>query len=1523
MTILFKCDKVIRSIKNKIVKKGERKSMKKRKYLALLLAAGMIVQTALSTGGVVQVQAAEDTYVKTDELTDNDTAAPKKDKTIPSKNQYEYQKQELAAFCHFGPNTFNEIEWGEHYGDKTPNEIFKLTEDFDADTLVKTLKEAGFKKLIVTAKHHDGFCIWASEATQYDVSGATNYQGGKGDVLADISKACTEHDMDMGLYLSPWDIHDESYGYKDASGKALVEFVDTNNDGKPDKNQPVNGLTWEQVKQQDAKDYNKYYNDQLIEILGNDKYGNKGHFKEVWMDGAKGSGAGYQEYDFKKWFDTIQQYEGIAGNQVDDCMLFGAEAYTTVRWIGNENGFAAEETWSKSNVDKAKNTINSNSSGGYTKGFPDGNQWTVPEADARITSGWFWGDSKKTPKTMEELSEMYFRSVGHNAPLLLNVPPNNKGKVDDAILRRVTEFGTAINKTFEKNLAKDAEVSATEVRGKDTTYSPQNVLDGKDDTYWTVNDETKSGTLLIDLKKDTLFDVVSIEESIEFGQRIGKFKVEYQTANGEWKKFDEGTTVGAKRLSRRSPVKSSKIRITVTAHESAENKIPMISEVGVYKAAAGMEAPNGIPEGLQVVDDRAFTADGWSKESGDQFIEGTGMWCRPNAEATVKFTGTKVWLVGTIDPSHGPADVYIDGNKVASINTKSDKRKLQQRIFESDTLKEGKHTLKIVNTGTGTEAIGVDAALVLNNGGKGMFQIEYPSYRVNENTKTPIMVKRLGGTKGEATVQFQVNPGSAWQDHFNADGNMELKFADGQTEAQAHVETRRVPGETGDLSFTAVLADPTNGTIIGFNNPATVTIADSEQYTKEKVKEKLAQIEKAGYNEAQYTSGSWEALQAAIKDAKAVMEKTNAGAQDYAEACTKLEAALNSLTKRSTYTDEDRFIMPRLKGRTKQLEAEHFILDKGTSENGKHVRLVADDKASNGQKVGWFEKGNIIKVPFHADKAGTYTFKATYQSGRLASGKQPNSLNWSGKNVTAGSKADIYGTESNGTKYETLEFDVEITAAGDGELIFTADDKGSPNLDKFEVTAKEVPMEKYTITSSVAEGEQGTISPLGAVEVEEGSSKEFEMKPNEGYAVKDVVVDGKSVGSRTKYTFEEVLANGHTITATFEKEMYAEDNRFEFPVDGNAKTLEAERLEAKNVEDPSDGQWKMEVKEADWASGGKFVNSMNKGDTLTLYYNAPQAGEYTVTLSYRSGSTQNGFKWAEKDGKIEAGEVTAGASSADATHTKEFKLNVKTAGEGCLVFTAFDTKAPQLDKFDIKSPGTPVPPISAVELEAAVKAAKGLDLNDYKDDDAKTAFTAKLAEAEKLLADIAGGSFAGTQDEVNQMAKELKAAQDALNEKEQTPQVNKDTLKEAIGKAEALDLTQYKEEGKAEFNAALQNAKAVLEKADADQDEIDQATLALNTAIQNLKPVDGGSGDGNGEGNGNGSTGGNGNGSGSTGGSGNGSGNTGGNGSTGGSGTGNSAVQTGDSSNLFVYAGTLLLAAAAFVFGFRRRNQEK
>ena len=309
------------------------------------MAAAMTASTFAGTG--IPVQAADE-WIGDEELQDNSTAEPAADEVLPNANQYRYQKEELAAFCHFGPNTFNEIEWGENYGDRTPNEIFTLTKDFDADTLVSSIKDAGFQKLIVTAKHHDGFCIWASDYTDYDVDAATNYpivnEDGERDILAEISEACTEYDIDMGLYLSPWDIHDDSYGYYDENGNPTTA----------DK---------------DVLDYNEYYNNQLEEILGDDRYGNDGHFVEVWMDGAKGSGANAQEYDFERWFATIQKYEGKASDKYDsDCMLFGAQAYTTVRWIGNENGYADKNTWSKSIVDYENNTINSNSQGGYTLG---------------------------------------------------------------------------------------------------------------------------------------------------------------------------------------------------------------------------------------------------------------------------------------------------------------------------------------------------------------------------------------------------------------------------------------------------------------------------------------------------------------------------------------------------------------------------------------------------------------------------------------------------------------------------------------------------------------------------------------------------------------------------------------------------------------------------------------------------------------------------------------------------------------------------------------------------------------------------------------------------------------------------------------------------------------------------------------------------------------------------------------------------------------------------------------------------
>lgn len=373
----------------------------RKKTLSAFLGLVLGASTILGSVGANPVPVSAGTDGITDsECTTTGTAEPASDEVVPDANQYKYQKDELAAFCHFGPNTFNEIEWGEHYGNKAPNEIFTLKDNFDADTLVSTLKNAGFKKIIVTAKHHDGFCIWPSAYTDYDAEAA----GYKGDILEEISTACTNYNMDMGLYLSPWDIHEPSYGYYDANGKPTS-------------------------KENDVKDYNEYYNNQLEEILGNPKYGNNGHFVEVWMDGAKGSGANAQDYEFTKWFDTIQKHQGKKAGKDADCMLFGAQAYTTVRWIGNEDGVAFEDTWAKSNVNYDNNTIDSNGSTPYSKGYENGNKWTVPECDGRITSGWFWGTNKCTPKTVAQLANMYFDSVGHNATMLLNVPPNNKGTV--------------------------------------------------------------------------------------------------------------------------------------------------------------------------------------------------------------------------------------------------------------------------------------------------------------------------------------------------------------------------------------------------------------------------------------------------------------------------------------------------------------------------------------------------------------------------------------------------------------------------------------------------------------------------------------------------------------------------------------------------------------------------------------------------------------------------------------------------------------------------------------------------------------------------------------------------------------------------------------------------------------------------------------------------------------------------------------------------------------------------------------
>lgn len=1379
-----------------------------KKWMSMLLAG--VVTTTGFMGGTVTLRAAETTNWIGDEGLSGTADAPKPDDVVPDANQFRYQKEELAAFCHFGPNTFNEIEWGEHYGNKAPSEIFTLKNDFDAETLVKTLKDAGFKKLIVTAKHHDGFCIWDSKYTDYDVK-ESGYKdkNGESDILAEISKACTDQNMDMGLYLSPWDIHEPSYGYKDENGQPTT---------------PEN----------DKKDYNEFYNNQLEEILGNPKYGNNGKFVEVWMDGAKGSGANAQEYNFQKWFDTIQKYEGKGVDGRDaDCMLFGAEAYTTVRWIGNELGIAGKDTWSKSKVDKNANTINSNKQGNATVGFEDGNQWTVPEADARITSGWFWGTQKNTPKTMEELSDMYFNSVGHNATLLLNVPPNNQGTVDEAILKRVEEFGKNVKESFDENLAKaeGASVKVSSVRGNAQTYKPGNMIDENDDTYWTTDDGTKSGEILIDLGKETKFDVVSVEEAIQNGQRINNYKVEYRNGDsGAWTLLEEGKTIGAKRLCRTSETTARQIKITVG---TTDGKVPMISEVGVYKTTEGMEKANPIPKGMEVIDvtdknvedGKGFTFKGtWHDENQPQYINGTNTWANKDAEFELKFHGTKAYLFGTVDPGHGTVEITVDDGKPVTVDTKASKRAVGQKWFETPDLEDGDHTIKLKVTG---KAAGIEAAAVINNGGKGMIELESDSYTMNEDETKSLKVKRVGGTKGKITAKLQPNPGTAIQDDYDTTLIPEIVLEEGQTETTADVKTRRNKNKTGDQYFTAEITDVSEGAILGFNKKAKINIKDMESSEGS-----LAALVKEceSYKKDWFTSG-WDEFDSALKQAKIVLEDKNATPEKRNEAETALKKAKDGLVKREKYTAEDPFVFPWREKANATLEAEFAELhNTGAADEEWKLSVSDGDWASNKKFINCLNGDDTIAIPYKVEKPGTYHVKLTYRSGSA-----DNSLAWKDDagNIKAGS---VVAGNTNANETKTVDFDIVATKAGSGILTLEGDTKDAPQLDMFEITpGDDIQRAEFTVNASV-EGDGGTITPDGATTVTEGNDVTFKITPDKTHKVADVLVNGESVGAVTSYTLKDVKENA-TVVAKFAPAAYTEENRFNFPteVNGTAITAEAEHFALKNV--GTGEAWPLQVSAADWASNGYFVNAMNSGDQITLHYHAEKPGKYKATVQFRSGDTNNGLTWSEADNKIaaqtEVMKIGAG-DQAKATHTQDIEFVVNEAGDGTLVFTAPEKNAPQLDKFDITLVEEKAPVVVNKDaLKAAIDAAKeALKEEDKYTEESVKALKDVVAEAEKVMADEKA-----TQEAVDAAVKEVADAVAGLAEKPAVPEADKTALKAVLADAaqKLAGADAYTEESVKALKDAVDLAQNVFDNSDASQTEVDAAVTAVRDAIEKLQ----------------------------------------------------------------------------------------
>jgi alpha-L-fucosidase len=448
-------------------------------------------------------------------------------KLIPSTQQLSWQKMEFIAFAHFGINTFTDKEWGE--GTESPS-LFDPSE-FDARQWVRTYRDAGMKMLIIVAKHHDGFCYWPSKYTDHSVK-KSPWKKGKGDVVGDLVAACSEYGLKVGIYLSPWDRHEKTYG-----------------------NSPA---------------YNKFFINQLKELLTN-----YGEITEVWFDGACGEGPNgkKQEYDWAGYYKVIRELQPNA-------LIFGMGP--DIRWVGTETGYGRESEWSVVPA-KVRNTNNimANSQHPVDNVFVQGDMtdedlgsaekienaqtllWYPAEADVSIRPGWFYHENQNGQvKTAEELVDIYFGSVGRNCVLLLNVPPDKRGLLRDEDIKSLMGMRKILNQTFEKNLATDALITYENPLSEKPFYTLTNK-----GLNWRSNNRFDTSTLIIELPTASAFDVVMLQESMKDGQRIEKFRIESWDGK-QWVKLTEGTTVGYKRLLRFPLVKTKRLRLTIEKSRS-------------------------------------------------------------------------------------------------------------------------------------------------------------------------------------------------------------------------------------------------------------------------------------------------------------------------------------------------------------------------------------------------------------------------------------------------------------------------------------------------------------------------------------------------------------------------------------------------------------------------------------------------------------------------------------------------------------------------------------------------------------------------------------------------------------------------------------------------------------------------------------------------------------------------------------------------------------------------------------------
>lgn len=448
---------------------------------------------------------------------------------VPTETQIAWHKMEFYAFMHFGINTFTNREWG--YGDESISS-FNPTAEIDVEQWVTELKNIGVSGIILTCKHHDGFCTWFTETTNHSTKNNSTAHGHV-DIPRLLSDECRKQGIKFGAYISPWDRNNAEY--------ARSGYVQT-------------------------------FHNQIREICTN-----YGEIFEMWFDGANG-GDGYyggaretRSIDASIYYDFPNAFKIIKDLQ-PNCAIWGWDQ--DCHWVGNEEGWAGQTSWS----------IYNNGSNGNEYGDEDGWRWLPSECDAKNGPGWFWNTTSDTQlKTAQELFDIYMTSVGRNSNLILNFPPNKAGVLSSATVTRMREFKALLDAAFGTDLAFNKSATASAVRSSSVTgkFAPSNVTDGDDETYWALEDGETSGSIDIDLGGTQTVNYIRLGEYIPKGQRVKSFEV-YTWNGSAWTKqstTEQTTTIGHKRIIKlTSPVSTSKVRVAIT-----DSKVcPLISRISVY-----------------------------------------------------------------------------------------------------------------------------------------------------------------------------------------------------------------------------------------------------------------------------------------------------------------------------------------------------------------------------------------------------------------------------------------------------------------------------------------------------------------------------------------------------------------------------------------------------------------------------------------------------------------------------------------------------------------------------------------------------------------------------------------------------------------------------------------------------------------------------------------------------------------------------------------------------------------------------